>query len=191
MVRRAGTDPRSDPQLTAIRWSDLVDRARAAVREEGLQSVGQFDIDEFTRRLGASRGMAIRLVPVELGSTAQELCGLCVRRGDTAIVYYSNSGNELYRLHNIVHELGHLLFGHRTVAPLERPSLQRSLTTSQHRATQWLAGNADPLYDAFAEAEADALGAALLGDMPGPAVHTWLATATVRDAAARLEAAIS
>ncbi|RZT75487.1 uncharacterized protein DUF955 [Pseudonocardia sediminis] len=187
MGRRAATGPRP----TSVRWATLVEQAREAVRAENLQPPGCFDVDDFTRRLGASREISIRLIPVDLGSTTQELCGLCVRQGNTALVYYTNAAGELARLHNIVHELGHLLFNHRSVGPLERPAIQRSLTASPQRATQWLTRNADPTYDAFAEAQADALGAALLGDAPRPAVHAWLATAAVRDAAARLEAAVS
>ncbi|MCO7192323.1 hypothetical protein Ae168Ps1_6170 [Pseudonocardia sp. Ae168_Ps1] len=173
-------------------WTQLVARARRKLRDEGLEPCpeSEVDLEAFAERLGQARGLTIRLLPVELGASARELCGLCtVPRPGVAVVFYAHAASELARRHNIAHELGHLFFDHQAHSARFRPSFSTVLSDSQQRLSAWM-GN-DPSYGAHDEAEADALGAALLGYGPGRRSHRWVATAEVRAAAARLESAFT
>ncbi|MBN9739448.1 MULTISPECIES: hypothetical protein [unclassified Pseudonocardia] len=173
-------------------WTVLVERARQNLAREGLEPCPDDDVDleAFAARLGQVRGLTIRMLAVELGAAARELCGLCVRPyPQVAVVYYAHAASELSRRHNIAHELGHLFYDHTAQAPQHRPSLTRALTNSQDRITAWM--GSDPSYTAHDEAEADALGAALLGYGPSRRAHRWVASAEVRAAAARFEAAFT
>lgn len=181
---KSSTEPES--------WTVLVERARHHLAEEGLEPCPDDDVDleAFATRLGEARGITIHLLAVELGAAARELCGICTRPySNVAVVYYAHAASELSRRHNIAHELGHLFYDHTAQAPQYRPSLTRALSNSQDRITAWM-GN-DPSYTARDEAEADALGAALLGYGPSRRAHRWVASAEVRAAASRFEAAFT
>lgn len=178
------------PAEPTTSWAQLVERARATLELEALRPPpGEVDLEDFAARLGAARGLTIHLYPVDLGAAAREMCGLCLVNEGSAHVFYAGAASDLSRRHNLAHELGHLLFGHRAKAPVYRPSLTTSLTTSQQRMAAWM--GTDPTYGARDEAEADALGAALLGNGPGRRSHRWMATGEVRAAARQFASAFT
>lgn len=79
-------------------WTELVARARRKLRDEGLDPcpASEVDLEAFAERLGQTRGLTIRLLPVELGAAARELCGLCaVPRPGVAVVFYAHAASKL------------------------------------------------------------------------------------------------
>ncbi len=93
-----------------------MDTARARLDELGLPLTGPFDLQRFSDATAASLGLRIRLVPVRMTSLeGTSLLGMTDRVGTTHYVFYVLGMSELHGWHNAVHELGHLIWGHRGV----------------------------------------------------------------------------
>lgn len=93
-----------------------MDGARARLDELGLPLTGSFDLHRFGAATAESLGLRIRLVPVRMTSLGgTSLLGMTDRVGTTHYVFYVLGMSELHGWHNAVHELGHLIWGHRGV----------------------------------------------------------------------------
>jgi Zn-dependent peptidase ImmA (M78 family) len=124
-------------------------------------------------------GREIVLTPISVRSGAATVCGYCLITADRDHVYYAQSRSRLHRTHNAVHELAHLVLGHRSVAPLVAPG------DSADRRRAWL-GLVDNSYSERSEAEADAAAAILLGSWHEAPPRTWAAHSSLSRGAARL-----
>lgn len=71
-----------------------------------------FDLDEFLSTLATQRGKRIVLVPTTLRSGHP--CGLLLSTVEVDYIYCATQLPPLHSQHTVMHEVGHLLFGHGT-----------------------------------------------------------------------------
>ncbi|MFL6140881.1 MAG: hypothetical protein ACJ72N_03280 [Labedaea sp.] len=69
-----------------------------------------FDVHELCRRIGASRGRPIRPCAIALSATG--FCGLWLAARAVDYVCYEQDTSAHHQEHIILHELGHIMFGH-------------------------------------------------------------------------------
>ncbi len=88
-------------------------RARMIQQIEGWgYDFSRFDIAGFTAWVAARRGRPIRVVPMPL---PPELFGAWIE-GDTAdYIFYEDEPLHVHTVHILLHELSHILLGHKTV----------------------------------------------------------------------------
>lgn len=118
-----GTAKPAVATATAESWPDLLTRARQQLTQLGLDLPLQDVVHDFRRALERSRaGRPIRLVPMAVAaSDAGVLCGLYLGASTTDFVFFAITPSALHMVHNQVHELAHLMFGHgRVAAGLDR-----------------------------------------------------------------------
>jgi hypothetical protein len=140
-------------------------------------------MDRFLKHLMQLRGREIVLTPISVRADSTTVCGYCLTLARWDHVFYNQSRSPLHRTHNAVHELAHLVLGHRSVAPLTRAqSTPEQATPGQ---ASWL-GMADAGYSERAEDEADAVAAILLGRWQESAPRSWVAHSTMRRGSVRL-----
>jgi hypothetical protein len=80
-----------------------------------LDTVGvpaPFDLDDFCSRVAAFRGRDLKLHPMNVASVPG-LCGLYIELDATDHVFFPADTSPMHRQHIVVHELAHLLCGHR------------------------------------------------------------------------------
>lgn len=121
-----------------------------------------FDLSEFCSRVVEFRGRAVHLHPMKLGA-AGGLCGLYVELDDADHVFFPADTSPVHQQHIVVHELAHLLCGHRATEPAAGlsdgvldelfPTLDRSLVRSVLGRSRY----ADP-----AELEAEVIATLIL-----------------------------
>ena len=71
-----------------------------------------FNLEEFCRRVADYRGRPLRLHPIQVESLAG-FCGLYVEVNNVDHVYFPEHTSSIHRQHIVLHELAHLLCGHR------------------------------------------------------------------------------
>ncbi len=168
------------PRTSPSSWVDLLDRSAHRLDELGITAPAPFDLERFIRQLRELRGREIVLTPIEVRPDAVTVCGYCLTLAEWDHVFYAQSRSRLHRTHNAVHELAHLVLGHRSVSPLARPGAAATGPA--------LLGPAEELpgYSDRCEDEADAVAAVLLGRWQENAPRSWVAHATLRRGAVRL-----
>jgi hypothetical protein len=101
-------------------------RRRVEQALEAVQIPQPWNIEEFARRLGDSRGRHLELLPTSMpleGPDAVWLAGPTVD-----LIVYDGATNDLHREHVILHELCHILLCHRGTDDVRvEPSLLRTL----------------------------------------------------------------
>ncbi len=85
-------------------------RARCAERVDALPIPLPFSMELLLRRLGDRRGKPIQLFATTLDPAAP--CGVLVSTTTIDFVCYAADTSPLHRQHIILHEIGHLEFGH-------------------------------------------------------------------------------
>ena len=172
-------------RATSPSWPDLLEDSARRLAGLGVRPRSPFDLERFLHELVQLRGgREIVLTPISVRSGTATVCGYCLTTADRDHVYYAQSRSRLHRTHNAVHELAHLLLGHRSVAPLAAPG------GSTDRRRAWL-GLAEAGYSERSEDEADAAAAILLGSWHETTPRTWVAHSTLSRGAARLADAYS
>ncbi|MFD5147276.1 hypothetical protein [Streptomyces sp. NPDC058401] len=78
-----------------------------------------FSLDGLCERIAEQRGRPIRLHPLPKEAAESGVCGLWVGTADVDYVFYEAQTTPLHREHIVLHEIGHILFGHHS---LEAPS---------------------------------------------------------------------
>jgi Zn-dependent peptidase ImmA (M78 family) len=73
-----------------------------------------FVLADFIDHVEQRRGRPIKLVPSDLDGTGP--CGLMLATDDKDLVLFPESASQLHQEHIVVHEIGHLLFGHAEAA---------------------------------------------------------------------------
>lgn len=181
--RGSGDDGPAGPP----RWSDVLRRCEQVLSQQGLlPGPGTFDLDEFTEQLQLSRRRPIHLTPVRMPADSEAtVCGVCISSARADYVFYAHTLSALHSTHNAVHELCHLVFGHRSVAPLARPSLASTWARSIEDTATWLGGR-EPSYDRNAELEADAAAGLLLSRSEVRAPQEWISSSIMHVGASRL-----
>jgi hypothetical protein len=164
-----------------LSWVDLLDRSAHRLDELGITAPAPFDLERFIGQLRELRGREIVLTPIDVRPDTVTVCGYCLTLAEWDHVFYAQSRSRLHRTHNAVHELAHLVLGHRSVAPLTGPGAAAPGGPA-------LLGPADePVgYSDRCEDEADAVAAVLLGRWQQNAPRSWVAHATLRRGAVRL-----
>jgi hypothetical protein len=156
-------------------WVDLLDHSAQKLNDLGVQVPAPFHLEQFLEHLVQLRGRQIVLTPISVRADSTTVCGYCLTLARWDHVFYTQSRSPLHRTHNAVHELAHLVLGHRSVAPL----------TGAADRSSWL-GLADTGYSERAEDEADAAAAVLLGRWQESAPRSWVAHSTMRRGSVRL-----
>jgi hypothetical protein len=105
-----------------------------------------FDLDKFCVRVAAFRGRELKLHPMNIGSVPG-LCGLYIELEHTDHVFFPADTSPVHQQHIVVHELAHLLRGHRATGSALQlpdavlselfPSLDRDLVRSVLARSQY------------------------------------------------------
>ncbi|MGW6871713.1 hypothetical protein ACWGHA_05185 [Streptomyces xanthophaeus] len=74
-----------------------------------------FSLDGLCRHIAEQRGRPIRLHPLPKEAAESGVCGLWVGTASVDYVFYEAQTTPLHREHIVLHELGHILFGHHSV----------------------------------------------------------------------------
>lgn len=91
-------------------------RRRCAVLVDSLTIPVPFGLDAFCEQLGRDRGRPISRLAVDLPAGGP--CGLLVSTDEAEVVLVERRTTEWHQRHIVLHELGHLLWGHdRLMAP--------------------------------------------------------------------------
>lgn len=128
-----------------------------------------WDLNEFLARLERRRGRSIRVIP--LPQMPRELCGIYVPTDTVDYVFHDDGASPLHREHIIMHEIGHVIFGHDNgglsvddVAPLLFPRLDPAIVRRVLGRTA--------TYQRREEAEAETLATMIMRradrDLPAP-----------------------
>jgi len=75
-----------------------------------------FNLSKFCTRVALSRGRSLRLHPIQVESLAG-FCGLYVEMDHIDHVYFPTHTSPIHQQHIVLHELAHLLCGHRGSRP--------------------------------------------------------------------------
>ncbi|WP_412076122.1 hypothetical protein ACLF6K_10295 [Streptomyces xanthophaeus] len=74
-----------------------------------------FSLDGLCQRIAEQRGRPIRLHPLPKEAAESGVCGLWVGTASVDYVFYEAQTTPLHREHIVLHELGHILFGHHSL----------------------------------------------------------------------------
>jgi hypothetical protein len=97
-------------------------RRRCELRLEGVPIPHPFDLDELCEGIANLRGRPLHLQAVPgLSSTAP--CGLWISVQSADYVFFDASTTRLHADHIILHELGHMLWGHSIAMDIENSAL--------------------------------------------------------------------
>jgi hypothetical protein len=127
-------------------------RQRCERRLRGLRIPEPFDLDAFCRQIESRRGRRLLRRPVP-GLSSGAPCGIWVGTAEADHVFYDPGTSPLHAEHIVLHELAHILSGHRLVeddAParlfpdLDPATVTRMLgrvayTTAQEREAEMMA----------------------------------------------------
>lgn len=104
-----------------------------------------FCLDTLCDRIAEQRGRPIRLHPLPKEAAESGVCGLWVGTASIDYVFYEAQTTPLHREHIVLHELGHILFGHHSLEGEETaagaPTVlgRTSYTTQQEQEAELLA----------------------------------------------------
>ncbi|CAL9589770.1 hypothetical protein SUDANB120_05221 [Streptomyces sp. enrichment culture] len=74
-----------------------------------------FSLEGLCNRMAEQRGRPIRLHPLPKEAAESGVCGLWVGTASVDYVFYESHTTALHREHIVLHELGHILFGHHSL----------------------------------------------------------------------------
>ncbi|MFJ4776995.1 hypothetical protein [Streptomyces sp. NPDC088762] len=104
-----------------------------------------FSLDALCSRIAEQRGRPIRLHPLPKEAAESGVCGLWVGTATVDYVFYEAQTTPLHREHIVLHELGHILFGHHSLEGEEAdgaaPTVlgRTNYTTTQEQEAEMLA----------------------------------------------------
>ncbi|MEV7726016.1 hypothetical protein AB0P15_14885 [Streptomyces sp. NPDC087917] len=105
-----------------------------------------FSLEALCTRVADRRGRPIRLHPLPEEAAASGVCGLWVGTDTVDYVFYEARTTPLHREHIVLHELGHILFGHHSLDGEERGGRapvvrgRTDYSTRQEQEAEMLAG---------------------------------------------------
>ena len=144
-------------------WPELrsLSRRCEALRA-GLPVPDPFDFDEFIAALGRQRGKPLRVWEFDTGSDGGSPCGLYVGTESADHIFVAPAHSELQRQQVVVHELAHMVLGHRRKDGLSADDLSRVLPGLSLSADQVRAVMARTSYTTPEEVEAELLASVIL-----------------------------
>ncbi|MFI8100441.1 hypothetical protein [Streptomyces sp. NPDC086023] len=74
-----------------------------------------FSLDGLCARVADRRGRPIKLHPLPKEAAESGVCGLWVGTATVDYVFYEAQTSRLHQEHIVLHELGHILFGHNSL----------------------------------------------------------------------------
>ncbi len=122
-----------------------------------------------TERLAADRGRPIHLLP--LPAAPGNPTGLCISAAEAEYVFYESDATGIHREHIILHELGHLVFGHTGALSLTDLTARLLAPSVDPRMVRTMLGRHD--YSDESEREAEMFATLILARTgSGPMVST-------------------
>jgi len=100
-----------------------------------------FHLQAFCDRLQERRGRPLSLRPVALPPGSPS--GVCVSTQATDYIFYEASTSSLHQEHIVLHEIGHLLWGHQTCMTGSEQALQLLLPSLDPRVVIRMLGRGD------------------------------------------------
>jgi hypothetical protein len=146
-----------------------VREAEARLRFAGIEVPRRFELDGFVNTLEQLRGRRLQLNAVSLPVDEATFCGCCIPGENADHVYYPAGRSPVHRLHNVLHELSHLIWDHLPVVP---PISAMAAGISA--------------YDPDTEDQAEAMAGVILGHSPDLAARERSAHTAVRVTAERI-----
>lgn len=127
-------------------------RCRTALQQVPLP--GRFSLEDFCQQVAEHRGRPLRLVtsPVPAQPDSQP-CGAWFARDEEDLVFVEPGVSPLHREHIVLHELGHMLCGHRPVQSVSTPVPTALFPSSSPDLIALMLGRST--YDEPHEAEAE------------------------------------
>jgi hypothetical protein len=124
-LRLAVCWPASIERVTAVEWENLRARCqqRVNVLLQHVRLPNPWDINEFLDRLEHHRGRDIDLCAVSW--TVGDSCGAWRRHSDHDVIAYAENTSGFHQDHIILHEIGHMISGHRGHCILSEEDAQR------------------------------------------------------------------
>lgn len=80
-----------------------------------LELTHPFSLEALCDRIAEQRGRPIRLHPLPKEAAESGVCGLWVGTAKVDYVFYESQTTPLHREHIVLHEIGHILFGHHSL----------------------------------------------------------------------------
>ncbi|WP_327256147.1 hypothetical protein [Streptomyces sp. NBC_01244] len=80
-----------------------------------LELTHPFSLEGLCERIAEQRGRPIRLHPLPKEAAESGVCGLWVGTAAVDYVFYEAQTTPLHREHIVLHEIGHILFGHHSL----------------------------------------------------------------------------
>ncbi|MFJ6719195.1 MULTISPECIES: hypothetical protein [unclassified Streptomyces] len=74
-----------------------------------------FSLEHLCTNIAEQRGRPIRLHPLPKEAAESGVCGLWVGTAGVDYVFYEAQTTRLHREHIVLHEIGHILFGHHSL----------------------------------------------------------------------------
>ncbi|KPI06185.1 protein of unknown function DUF955 [Actinobacteria bacterium OV450] len=104
-----------------------------------------FSLEGLCNRIAEQRGRPIHLHPLPKEAAESGVCGLWVGTASVDYVFYEAQTTALHREHIVLHELGHILFGHNSLEAEDTDGQapvvlgRTNYTTSQEQEAEMLA----------------------------------------------------
>ncbi|WP_236717964.1 hypothetical protein [Actinoplanes sp. TFC3] len=144
-------------------------RRRCEQRLAGLVIPHPFDLDAFAAVVAAHRGRPLTLRPMPgLGTGAP--CGLWLSLASADYVFYDPGTSRLHAEHIVLHELAHMLSGHRTGLDVSGGALARLAPDLDPRTVERILGRVS--YTTAQEREAEMMASLIRARAARPAPRT-------------------
>jgi hypothetical protein len=136
----------------------------------GIPIPRPFSVESFVAQVASSRGRPIHLHTVPHHATADKPCGVWLATDDEDHIFFEEQTSRLHQEHIILHEIGHMLGGHKVLAPKESLDAQELFPDLQPQLVRQLLGRVR--YDDSQEEEAEMLASLILASAGRPRVQT-------------------
>ncbi|MFD9305959.1 hypothetical protein ACFWCB_25460 [Streptomyces sp. NPDC060048] len=155
-----------------------------------LELTHPFSLDALCDRIAEQRGRPIRLHPLPKEAAESGVCGLWVGTASVDYVFYEAQTTALHREHIVLHEIGHILFGHHSLDPEDTGDTERaggSTGAAEDGQIPTVLGRTN--YTTRQEQEAEMLASMIRTRTTTPGAHRAHGSGD-RDTLARLESAM-
>lgn len=115
-----------------------------------------FDLSSFVEQVARQRGREIRLVPMHGAVADGSPCGWWCPMTSVDVIFLDDAASVVHREHIVLHEVGHMLWGHQPVATSVTPVLEHAMPHLRwdSGAVAMMLGRSE--YDSPREQEAEA-----------------------------------
>ncbi|GAA2721285.1 MULTISPECIES: hypothetical protein [Streptomyces] len=134
-------------------------RRRCEAMLDELDPPRPFSLDELRRALVRRRGRPLHLHPLPLQAAASGACGLWLATDTDDHIFYEQRTTRAHQEHIVLHEIGHMLFDHRSLRSDDFGGLAALLPDLSPRLIRRLLGRTD--YTTREEQEAEMFASVL------------------------------